>query len=1398
MTRPARLSFLLVGLLASCLRGPPDATPASRLAPGDGSFAARQTAAFAVAFAGPRGTGVDPREPAVTVLFNRPMRALDAPEDAGLPPLRVETKEGRPVAGSLRWLGTHGLLFLPDAPLPGATAFAVTVPAGTRAIDGSALALPYRFEFSTPAPRVLATTPQPGAADMRPRDSFQVVFNQAVDPAVVERAAAMTVDGKPVSIRVTRSRPPPDTSPERVVAITPSAPLPLDSAVVLSIGAGLRGAEGPLPMTEGRAVAVRTYGPLRLAGVRCAKASPGRCEAHRDVTVVLSNAVSRQELRAHTRTAMPSAAPAREQGSLPRRIAPSTAQALGVDPRPGQRYRVTLTAGLRDTFGQRLARDVAFDVDIESPFAQPQAQAQAAAEGEPTPTEPPPEPGDPRPRRPRLDYELRFGVQGSLVEATSSPLGAGHVLSIASVNMPTYGLAAAALQEQEALRWLSRADAGAGEGPRGAGWRWEWISPGVPENIRAVRTLQLDALLASTQGARVVLVGLTDPSVESPSTVFLGVTDLGVTARVGRYGGVVWVTRLTTGAPVSGAAVAVRTPKREIFSATTDAHGVARLDEAAFKPVGDAGARQLPSWLFVRSGEDWVYQPVERASADRRAAPDVDLAQNGEWEGLVFTDRGVYRPGETIKLSALVRRSDATGLKVPPPTDVRIEVKDAEDDSVFSGHAVTDAFGELSIDVPLPAATHLGQAAIRARVGRSDDDAFATSVTLAAYKASEFQVSVEADRHEVVRGETATFSARAAYLYGSPMAGAAAHSTATRSLTTFEPKGADGFVTTDEAFRGDEADESPRTEPLHVDDGDLDGEGRLVRSMSLEMKGQRTPELVTFETEVEDLTRQTVAASASVLVHPAPFYLGLRRPTTRFVSVGATLKPDLVAFEPSGVHRAGVPVRVELVSRAWTTAAVDVAADVPQRVTRPVDTVVGSCDAKTTSALASCALRVPLPGYFIVRATSAGPVVRSSTFVYAVDDRSDAPGTALGWDETGARGLRIETDKETYAGGETARVLIRSPFKEADALITLERAGVLWQDVVHVRGPMPVVNVPIKSEYYPNVFVGVHLVRGRVAPAPAIGQADLGAPDFRTAVRELAIDREAHRLHVVIAPSKSEYGPGEIVDADVSVLGEGGRGVRAGVTFYAVDEGALMLTSYKTPDPLPAFGERKRLADFGVESRERLARFIPLKNGERVPVLGYDFEEAKPAPPEMLSDKGANGGGGGAMALRADFRTTAYFEPGRVTSGEGIAHFQFKLPDNLTKFRLMAVVASADDRFGFGERTITSSRALMARPALPRLLRVGDTFEASVVVSTKIADVSPHGTERPGRDPIPSAGAPAWNGAHRFQRLRSRAGRSGEAGARRGPRRRRGLVGRLRRNGRGGRRGARRPQRRAP
>ena len=678
---------------------------------------------------------------------------------------------------------------------------------------------------------------------------------------------------------------------------------------------------------------------------------------------------------------------------------------------------------------------------------------------------------------------------------------------------------------------------------------------------------------------------------------------------------------------------------------------------------------------------------------------------------------------------------------------MRVQLTDSNGEQIFDGRAPCDAFGSFALDVKIPKTAQFGEATLSVTAapgGKSnttESGSFTDTIRILEYKANEFKVAASSDRASYVRGDSATFDIEGDYLYGAPMPGATVDTTLSRQEVPFTPPGATGIVTTDDVFTGDYADETAAAQELGPENGVLDAQGKFTRTVDLALTGQKRPERVILDVDVQDLSRRTVSVRATALVHPAAFYVGLKAPVDTFVAAGTPYRADVVALDPSGAHKAGVKVKVELVERTWNGVALEQPDGTPARSSKAKDVTVGSCEAVTTDKLGNCEVQVPHAGYFIVRATAADAKkneVRASTAIYGTESSPSASSPA--WPADDRHGLKLEENKKVYEIGETAKVILRSPFRDGEALVTVERNGILDRHVVAIHGALPVVEVPLKSDYYPNVFVSVVAVRGRVQGAPGSGSnagtsgsADFGGPDYRYGFAELTINPEAHRLAVAVTTPKTEYHPGEKVEADVVVTDRQGKGRASSLTFYAVDEGVLALTSYKTPDPLPAFVKTRKLSVFTFDTREQIARILSMKDGEKLPPLGYEYALAS----AKGYDKGGAGGGGDEPKKRAELKTTAYFEAGHKTDAQGRAHFSFKLPDNLTSFRLMAVAAGQEDVFGSGDETITTSRTLMARPALPRILRVGDALEASVIVSSK-ADLGRGGSEKSGAPGTPA------------------------------------------------------------
>lgn len=301
----------------------------------------------------------------------------------------------------------------------------------------------------------------------------------------------------------------------------------------------------------------------------------------------------------------------------------------------------------------------------------------------------------------------------------------------------------------------------------------------------------------------------------------------------------------------------------------------------------------------------------------------------------------------------------------------------------------------------------------------------------------------------------------------------------------------------------------------------------------------------------------------------------------------------------------------------------------------------------------------------------------------------------MAWQRSDTDRIELVTDKQTYDVGDVAKVLIKSPYPAAKAMLSVEREGVLSRKLLDLKGSVVAVEIPITEEMVPNVFAGVLIMHPRVAKDGIETGDDPNRPNARVGLVKLNVERKSKRLAVAVKADKKDYRPRDTVNVDLELKDAKGKGVDGELTVYVVDEAVLRLTAYTTPDPIAAIYPERPLS-------VRLGE--PLLNLVRMRSFGEKGEES-----------GGGGGGSEGGGFRSDFKTTVLFNP-TVEAKGGVAHVSFALPDNLTTFRIMAVAITQGDTFGSGETAVQVNKPVMALPALPRFARVGDRFEAGVVV----------------------------------------------------------------------------------
>ena len=1247
-----------------------------------------------------RTTPVGDADPLATisVTFDRPVAgSLDRSVDPRTV-MRVEPA----IEGRLEWRDPVTVRLVPSAPLRPDVRYTITVDTTFVAMDGSRLEEITRFDFRVRGPTLLGGSPisagQP-ADQLTPDQRFDVVYSAPVDAARL--ASAAHVEASPVcqGPRITRLRVvgqrrvatdddwrlreaggwehnrAADTL-RRVVQLAPVTPLAHGCAATLVLPTELA-ADTPRGLARWP---FRTYGDFRLTGVSCG--SGDFCPTG-PVEAVFSTPVKGAVVQRSV-TLLPGVPfIVRDTASI------STAWTLEAALDPNKAYVVVVDTSARDAFGQRLQGNPAILVRSTG-------------------------------YEPSLSYP--FGRQ--LVERKGF-----RTLAVQHVNVDTMVASIAPIPDSLEARFLARYAWSVGE-------LWADVEPlaqrrrvataSTPDRP-AVTGLVLPAADASRRGAPTLYAVKIEPaergtpnrtrsseSGESPVSV-VQVTDLGVTARIGTEEGAVWVTGVSDGMPRAGARVTLHAPSGQVIaSGQTNAQGLVRLAGFRTPTAESTEDRGFEGYVAASLGDDRALVAVNQYDPDlspwnfgvRSAWGDERYAL----AGALFTERGIYRPGERVHAKAIVRTGSLGTLAVPAPGDsARWVFTDRDGRPIAERTVALSTFGTSDQTLDLPASAAIGQQQVRLlmRRGGAWRQVAWTTYRVAEYRPPEFLVEMTPTAAPAHPGDRFSLAVRASYLFGAPMGRAEVRWSARQQplgVWDLEIPGTDGWHVGESGWGWDEDADGNGVAVFANGTDTLDARGERTLAVTVPASAASRAARVTVEASITDVNRQSVGTSASTVVHPAAFYVAARpQGESWFWKEGDTQRIAVRAVRPDGTVEANVRVRGTLVRREWHQVR-RVRGGLSQLVGEWVSDTVSRCTVTTTAAASAptCTLTPRAGGMHMVlfEATDAQGRRSATSFGRWIAGSGFVP-----WSDETQFKMDVIADRDRYSVGDTATVMLASPFTNAEAWVTVEREGIIEQRRMRLASGATTIRLPITEAHVPNAFVSVVVTRGRTEAPGKLD--DPGRPTIRVGYAELRVTPEVKRLAVDVAPLAAEYRPGDTARVRLAVRDARAAGARSEVTLWAVDEGVLSLTGYRTPDPIDLLYS---------------ARGLGMRLASNLVVV---------APQIPDGDKGARrsaGGGGGSEAadvLRSKFKTTAFFLGSVVTDAQGNATVSAALPENLTTFRLMAVAVTSGDRYGSGESKLLVTRPLVARPALPRFVRPGDELLAGAVINRRDGTAAP-------------------------------------------------------------------------
>ncbi|MFT3782257.1 MAG: alpha-2-macroglobulin family protein [Nibricoccus sp.] len=666
----------------------------------------------------------------------------------------------------------------------------------------------------------------------------------------------------------------------------------------------------------------------------------------------------------------------------------------------------------------------------------------------------------------------------------------------------------------------------------------------------------------------------------------------------------------------------------------------------------------------------------------------------------LFTDRSIYRPGETIKVEGIVRDVDATGELRLPDTGKPVAWvlrRAGTEETLLSGDALMSPTGSWETEIVLPTGVALGRYALTA-FGRTCE------IKVDEFRAPAFQVEALPEGSGVPNCSHVRVVSN--YFHGAPNAKALVRWRAIWTghvpYVSGEERGI-SLQTSDYHSPGSplrrpywcltreerETQEAEAKGIMYDGTAVLDASGSVVIESKAMFSAKARYAFVNVRWEISVLAAdgQTVTAEANQIIGIKTGQPAICLQTSR---KERELELWVDALNQDGVSVSNTPLTVEI----FRVDGKSVRELVSRRVVKYRNTsLYTSVFKRDVQARHHELITVEKPGRYVAVATLGdgddAPRASEEAYVYGPSCAEYAQ-----WDDAS---VELKTDRDTYRPGDIARVALLAPFG-GKCWVTVETDRVLYSKSVDLPANASAIEIPVTTEMHPNAHVSVYLFR----------PVSEGEAAERIGSCVLRVDRPELDLHVETNLLAEEVEPGSPVGGVVKITGFGKALAGAEVTVFAVDESVLSYGRWTLPDPRQVF--------------------FPFVEHQVGTWSGIDEFKQGPVD-DPLFQKGFLLGDGGALwrsqYVRSKFRTLAFWQTRLVTDANGEAKFNFNAPDNLTAYRIVAVVHHGADRFGRGQKMLRVARKLQAEPAFPRFVRNGDEVDLRVVLRQRAANVLP-------------------------------------------------------------------------
>jgi uncharacterized protein YfaS (alpha-2-macroglobulin family) len=855
------------------------------------------------------------------------------------------------------------------------------------------------------------------------------------------------------------------------------------------------------------------------------------------------------------------------------------------------------------------------------------------------------------------------------------------------------------------------------------------ISLETPIDTTKIVTLKWDELLPKDQRAGTFFVeasGTVLPSYEGKGTApttqaIVQLTDIGLAWKLTGDDAFIYAFSCETGAALPGVKVELfGEDAAAMQSTTTDAKGIATLprSEAArhlraslgndnYLTAFDSSLETVGLWHFP------IRYSWNKSSGSSRKA-------------FLFSDRSLYRPGETVRMKGIVRTQRGNVVEPAEAGRAQIVVIDPTEKEIHTSPVTVSENGSFDFTYQIPEGK-VGSYAIRleypeelskvealendweAQESLTESARFSLPVSVEEFRRNAFEITQSIAAPEP-GAKSVAVDLSAKYYQGQPVAGGSVkHFSRVTASNPYPERFRDylfGNHRVDDwmywhhyfGYGSDEEETSGNQATQIQGETQLSADGKASITTEIPQADFPTARELTISSEVTDANNQTLTSTSTATIHPASVYVGVSR-NDQLIRAGDTVPLKIVATDTEGEPFAGAVKVTATLSREVNSAvksrndsgATATRNDVREEIVTTAELTLEPAASAGQGTVFDITPKSNGRHFITVSGTdSEGRKFSTVTYlnVYGTDEYP--------WlYEDGLR-VKLVAEKKSYKPGETARVLVLSPI-EGTALVTVERDKVLRSFPVQLKADKPVIEIPLTDDDAPNAYVSVLIVKGAKESAREHKE-----PQLRLGYCELIVENLRDQLTVSLSEPEKSYRPGDEITLAGSIrLANGAPAAGAEVTLYAEDEGTLAVMGYETPRPLDYFYTPRTL---DVETGTSFQTFV-----------------SEDPDQQVFNNKGFFIGGGGDMSkltdlMRKNFDPCATWASAILTDAAGKFIHRFKVPDTLTRYRVIAIAHHQAARFGHAESGIIVKKDLMLEPKTPRFANQSDTFNPQVLV----------------------------------------------------------------------------------